>query len=152
MDLMECRAIEELKYRYVRAVDTKDWDLLATTLEPDVTAVYGTRLSFTGAAELVATLSRILDDSKITIHRLDQPEIRIDGDTATGTWALTDRIIRKKDRTVLDGASYYHDRYRRGSDGAWRISRTAYDRLYESEFSLVDLPTFTLTADRFAEA
>jgi ketosteroid isomerase-like protein len=148
-DLIERRAIEELKYRYMRAVDSKDWDLLATTLEPDVTAVYGNRLTFAGAAELVAMLSTLMDNSKITVHHLHQPEIEIDGDTATGTWALMDRVIRKKERTMLEGAAIYNDQYRRGADGAWRISRTTYERLYESEISLDDLPTFTLTADRF---
>jgi ketosteroid isomerase-like protein len=151
-DLVECRAIEELKYRYMRAVDTKDWELLASTLEPDVTAEYGDRLSFAGAAELVRTLSRIMTNATITVHRLHQPEIELDGDTATGIWALTDRVIRKKDRVMVEGASIYRDRYRRGADGAWRIARTAYERLYESEVSLDDAPTFTLTADRFADA
>jgi ketosteroid isomerase-like protein len=151
-DLVECRAIEELKYRYMRAVDTKDWELLASTLEPDVTAEYGDRLSFAGAAELVGTLSRIMTDDTITVHRLHQPEIQLDGDTATGIWALTDRVIRKKDRVMIEGASIYRDGYRRGAGGAWRIARTAYERLYESEVSLDDVPTFTLTADRFADA
>ena len=149
-ELIECRAIEELKYRYMRAVDTKDWDLLASTLEPGVTAVYGTRLSFTGAKELVRMLSRLMDENMITVHHLHQPEIQVTGETATGTWALMDRVIRKKDRIMIEGASIYRDRYRRGADGAWRISLTSYERLYESEVSLDDLPTYTLTADRFA--
>jgi ketosteroid isomerase-like protein len=144
-DLIECRAIEELKYRYMRAVDTRDWDLLAATLEPDVTAVYGERLSFSSAADLVRVLSRMMNEDMITVHHLHQPEIAIDGDTATGTWALMDRVIRKKDRVMIEGASIYRDRYRRGADGAWRIARTTYQRLYESEVSLDDLPTFTLT-------
>ncbi|MDN3359045.1 nuclear transport factor 2 family protein [Actinomadura sp. DC4] len=149
-DLVEYRAIEELKYRYMRAVDTKDWDLLASTLEPGVTAEYGHRLTFEGAQKLVRTLSRIMTDDIITVHRLSQPEIAIDGDEATGVWALTDRVIRKRDRVLLDGASIYRDRYRRGADGAWRIARTTYERLYESEVSLDDTPTFRLTEDRFA--
>jgi len=144
-DLIECRAIEQLKYRYMRAVDTKDWDLLASTLEPDVIAVYGERLSFSGAADLVRVLSRIMDENTITVHHLHQPEIEIDGDAATGIWALMDRVIHKKGRVMIEGASIYRDRYRRGADGAWRIAETAYERLYESQVSLDDLPTFTLT-------
>ncbi|GAA4503868.1 nuclear transport factor 2 family protein [Actinoallomurus oryzae] len=143
-DLIECRAIEELKYRYMRAVDTKDWDLLAATLEPDVTAVYGERLSFSSAADLVRVLSRMMDENMITVHHLHQPEIEIDGDTATGVWALMDRVIRTKDRVMIEGASIYRDRYRRDGDGVWRIARTTYRRLYESEVSLDDLPTFTV--------
>lgn len=146
-DLIECRAIEQLKYRYMRAVDTKDWALLASTLEPDVTAVYGDRLSFTNAADLVRVLSRLMDENMITVHHLHQPEIEVDGDTATGTWALMDRVIRTKDRVMIEGGSIYHDRYRRGA-GGWRIARTTYVRLYESEVSLGDLPTFTLRGPR----
>src|SRR4051812_36241145 len=102
--LIDCRAIEQLKYRYMRAVDTKDWDLLATTLEPDVTAVYGERLSFTGAADLVRVLSKIMNEDLITVHHLHHPEISVDGDAATGVWALMDRVIRVKDRIMIEGA------------------------------------------------
>lgn len=147
--LADCREIERLKYRYMRAVDTRDWELLRATLEPDVVAAYGSRLFFDDAESLVSTLRSSMDGSKITVHHVHQPEITVDGDTATGVWALMDRVIRKSDRTILDGAAIYHDVYRRGSDGAWRIAETAYERLYESEVSFDDVPSFTLTADRF---
>lgn len=149
--LLQCREIEQLKHRYMRAVDTKDWVLLASTLTPDVTAVYGERLTFDNRDDLVAVLSRAMDDTKITVHHLHQPEITVDGDTATGTWALMDRVIRKAERMMLEGAAFYTDEYRR-VDGQWLISRTTYARLYEAEFMLDDLPSFTLTADRFASA
>lgn len=148
--LADIRAIEQLKFRYMRAVDTKDWDLLASTLHPQVKAAYGSRLSFDNREDLVGTLSKAMDDSKITVHSLHQPEINVDGDIATGTWQLVDRVIRKRAGSMVQGAAFYHDEYRRTSDGSWVISRTGYERLYESETSLVDLPSFTLTADRFA--
>lgn len=147
--LVQCHAIEQLKHRYMRAVDTKDWALLAATLTPDVTAVYGKRLRFDDRDELVRVLSRAMDDTKITVHHLHQPEITVTGDTATGSWALMDRVIRKTERIMLEGAAFYTDEYRR-VDGEWLISRTSYERLYEAEFSLDDLPSFALTADRFA--
>ena len=149
-DLLQCHAIEQLKHRYMRAVDTKDWDLLTSTLAPDVTAQYGSRLRFDNRDDLVRVLSRAMDDTKITVHHLHQPEITVDGDTATGTWALMDRVIRKSERMMLEGAAFYTDEYRR-VDGRWLITRTTYERLYEAEFSLADLPSFTLTADRFAD-
>lgn len=151
-DLVQIRAIEQLKHRYMRAVDTKDWALFASTMAPDVTAVYGKRLKFDSRDELVGELSQRMDNTKITVHHLHQPEIVVDGDTATGTWALYDRVIRKSLNVLLEGAAFYTDEYRRGADGEWLISRTTYERLYEAEFSLDDLPSFTLTADRFAQA
>lgn len=150
-DLCQVREIEQLKHRYMRAVDTKDWKLLTSTLAPDVTAVYGKRLTFDNRDELVKVLSRAMDDTKITVHHLHQPEIIVEGDTATGTWALMDRVIRKAERVMLEGAAFYTDEYRRVG-GSWLISRTTYERLYEAEFSLDDLPSFALTADRFANA
>lgn len=147
--LSRIREIEQVKYRYMRAVDTKDWDLLTSTLAPDVKAVYGKRLSFDNREELVATLSRAMTHST-TVHRLHQPEIEVHGDTATGIWLLTDLVIRKQASTVIEGAAHYSDDYRREPDGSWVIARTGYERLYESETSLGDLPSFTLHSDRFA--
>lgn len=134
----------------MRAVDTKDWALLTSVLAPDIEAAFGKRLKFRNRDDLVRVLSAAMDSGKITVHHLHQPEIEVDGDTATGTWALYDRVIRKNERKVLEGAAFYSDEYRRGPDGAWVISRTGYTRLYECEFSLDDVPSFTLTDDRFA--
>lgn len=147
--LIQCHAIEQLKHRYMRAVDTRDWGLLESTLTPDVTAVYGERLKFDNRDDLLKVLSRAMDGTRITVHHLHQPEVTVNGDTATGSWALMDRVIRKKERMLLEGAAFYTDEYRRES-GQWLISHTSYERLYEAEFSLDDLPSFTLTADRFA--
>lgn len=151
-DLVRIREIEQLKYRYMRAVDTRDWDLLASTLAPDVIAEYGDRLSFESRDDLVRVLSKAMDDSTISLHHLHQPEITLDGDTASGVWALHDRVIRKREKVIIDGASIYHDEYRRGADGEWLITRTGYERIYESVHSMDDLPSFTFTADRFAAA
>lgn len=147
--LIQTQLIRELKYRYTRAVDTRDWELLASTLTPDVTAVYGSRFTLEGADRLVRTLRSVMDEHNITVHHIHQPEIEVRGDTATGTWALMDRVIRKRDRKLLDGAAIYRDEYRRSDDGVWRIARTEYERLYEAEISFDDMPSFTLLADGF---
>lgn len=146
--LVALRELEQLKYRYMRAVDTRDWELLAATLHPEVTAVYGTRLRFDNRDDLVATLRRMLGSSTITVHRLHQPEIEVTGDSARGSWLQTDRVIRKRDGVLLEGAAFYADEYRR-VDGEWLISQTGYKRIYESEVSLADIPSFTLTDDMF---
>ena len=38
-ELAEIEAIKQLKGRYQRGVDTKDWDLLASTFAPDARSV-----------------------------------------------------------------------------------------------------------------
>ena len=57
----------------------------------------------------------------ITEHRVTHPEIAVNGDEATGTWYLQDRVIVAEFDFMLIGAGFYHDRYRRTADG-WRIS------------------------------
>ena len=149
-DLLAIRAIEELKYRYVRALDHKDWDLFRSCFAEDATASYGGRLDFASAQETVDYMSSTLGPSMITVHQVHQPEIVLDGDAATGTWALMDRVIMTEYRLLLDGASTYHDRYARGADGAWRIVHTGYERIYEQMVSFDDVPSFNLTANKFA--
>ncbi|MFE3076926.1 nuclear transport factor 2 family protein [Nocardia tengchongensis] len=146
MDAIE--AIRRLKYRYLRALDLKDWALFADTLTEDVTADYGDRLSFVNRADLVAKMSESLPASIITVHQCHHPEIDIDGDTATGIWYLSDTVIFTETRQILTGAAFYEDRYRRGADGEWRISRTGYTRTYEAMQSLDDTPTWQLLAHR----
>lgn len=149
-DLVAMREIEQLKYRYVRALDHKDWELFRSCFADDATASYGERLSFSSADEIVAYMRDTLGPSMITVHQVHQPEITIDGDTATAMWALMDRVIMTEYRFLLDGASTYHDRYVRGADGRWRISHTGYERIYEQMISFDDVPSFNLTANKFA--
>lgn len=149
-DLVTIRQIEELKYRYVRALDLKDWDLFATCFTDDATATYGDRLEFAGPDEIVGYMRKTLGPTMITVHQVHHPEISVDGDTATGVWSLMDRVIMTEYRFLLDGASFYRDAYRRGDDGEWRIARTTYERTYEQMISFDDVPSFNLTANRFA--
>lgn len=155
MDLVALEEIKRLKHRYLRCVDTKDWAGLADTLTEDATAAYGTPaygrpLHFTGRSELVAFLRDKLGPDMITTHVAAQPEIDVDGETATGTWAFQDTVIATGHRVVITGAAFYEDRYTRGADGRWRIAHTGYERTYEAMLSLDDLPTFRLTSNRWA--
>jgi len=131
-------AIELVKYRYLRALDTKDWDVFAGTLAEDVTGDYGDRLHFTNRTELVDYMRSSLGPGVLTEHRVTHPEITVDGDEATATWYLQDRVIVAEFNFMLIGAAFYHDTYRRTADG-WKISATGYDRTYEATMSLENL-------------
>jgi len=158
MDLVVLEEIRRLKYRYLRAVDLKLWDELEDTFTPDATGDYGTLsyngapLRFTGRHEILGFLRDKLGTTMITAHYAGQPEIDVDGDTATGRWALSDRIIVPEHKVIIEGAAFYEDTYRRCSDGAWRMSHIGYVRTYESMFSFADLPGYRLTANRWAVA
>jgi hypothetical protein len=130
--------IARVKYRYLRTLDTKDWDAYADTLTEDVTGDYGERLHFTNRADLVEFMRSSMGPAMFTEHRVTHPEINVDGDTATGDWYLQDRVIVPEFNFMLMGAAFYHDNYRRTPDG-WKISATAYDRTYEATMSLEGL-------------
>ncbi len=137
------QAIEQLKFRYLRALDTKDWDTFADTLVDDVVGDYGERLHFTNRTELVDYMRSSVGPGVITEHRVTHPEITVDGDEATARWYLQDRVIVAEFNFMLIGAAFYHDTYRRTADG-WKISVTGYDRTYEATMSLEAL-NFKLT-------
>ncbi len=122
------REIEELKYRYVRCLDTKDWDGFAACMTPDVTSDYN-GLSFADRNALVEYMRTNLEGIS-TMHHVHHPEITVDGDTATGRWYLYDKVLVPALDYYLEGAAFYADRYARTSDG-WRIAHTGYARTWE---------------------
>jgi SnoaL-like domain len=155
MDLVAIEEIRQVKHRYLRCVDLKLWDDLAEVFTPDATADYGTPalgkpLRLAGRDQIVAFLRDSLGPSIITVHFASQPEIVVDGDAASGTWAFEDTVIATEHRVVITGAAFYEDRYRRGGDGRWRIAHTGYVRTYEATMSLDDLPSFRITSNRWA--
>ena len=152
MDLVVLEELRQLKYRYLRALDLKLWDEFADTLTTDVQASYGARLQFAGRDAVVDYMRNALPPSIITVHQCHHPEISVDGDTATGRWYLEDKVIVTEHRLLLTGAAFYDDEYRRCADGAWRISKTGYIRSYEATQSLDDMPSWKLTANRWASA
>jgi hypothetical protein len=134
--------IERVKYRYLRALDTKYWDDFADTLTEDVIGDYGSSVGeehhFTDRASLVEYMRTSLPANVITEHRVGHPEITVDGDTASATWYLQDRVIVADFDFMLIGAAFYQDTYRRTSSG-WKIASTGYQRTYEATMSLKGL-------------
>jgi ketosteroid isomerase-like protein len=157
MDHDTLEEIRQVKYRYLRCVDTKLWDEIGDTFTEDATVDYGTMaygkpLKMRGREEIVAFFRDNLGPEILTVHAAGQPEITVDGDTATGIWSFTDTVIATEYRVVVTGAAFYHDRYERGADGRWRIAHTGYVRTYEAMMSLDDLPSFRLIAKLDADA
>lgn len=138
----DIEAIKHVKYRYLRALDTKHWDDFADTLTEDVQGDYGSsvgeELHFTNRKDLVDYMRSALGPNIITEHRVTHPEITVSGDEASGVWYLQDRVIVAEFDFMLIGAAFYRDRYRRTADG-WRIAATGYDRTYEATMSLAGL-------------
>jgi SnoaL-like domain len=118
-----------LKARYCRCLDTKDWDgyraVYADDAILDTSPSGGLRVE--GADAAVAYVRSSISDDTITTHHIHAPEIEIDGDTATGIWAMQDRNIWPTGRKLL-GFGHYHERYVR-IDGAWFVAESRLTRI-----------------------
>lgn len=122
--------IRQLKARYFRTMDTKDWDGMRQVFTDDVsidtTASGGDVV--TGADEFMAFLRETLDDV-ITVHHGHTPEIEVTSPTtATGIWALQDILVWPNGMR-LEGYGHYHETYEK-VDGAWRIASSTLTRLH----------------------
>lgn len=137
--MSDIAAIKQVKYRYLRTLDTKHWDAFAETLTEDIISDYGSSLGktlrFTNRADLVDYLRSAMGPAVITEHRVTHPEITVTGDEASGVWYLQDRVIVPEADFMLFGAAFYRDRYRRTAAG-WKICATGYDRTYEATMPL----------------
>lgn len=132
--LLEREKIKELKARYFRALDTKDWVLFSDCLTEDIEARYSDgQLSFDGKEPLVSFMVKNLSSSTLlTMHHGHHPEIEINENAtqATGIWYLQDMVIDLKGKTRLYGAAIYRDEYR-AERAEWKISKTSYSRTFE---------------------
>src|SRR5262245_27672505 len=87
-------AICEVKARYCRFLDNKDWeswgDLFTEDVEQDTRPSGGTLAH--GRDELLRSV-RASIGTAITAHQVHSPEVQIEGDTAQAIWAMQDRVI-----------------------------------------------------------
>ena len=148
LDLQNIELIKQLKARYFRALDSKDWTLIKSCLSADCIARYdGGKYSFNGSNEIVGFFSSYMNNPKlIFMHHGHHPEITIHNDNqAEGIWYLQDIVINLENNTTLRGAGFYHDKYVR-HEGQWLISETGYERTFEEVEERKDI---RLTYNRF---
>jgi SnoaL-like protein len=131
-------AISQLKYRYLRSLDTKAWDEFADCFVPEATGDYN-GLAFDDRAALVSYMRENLPEGFFTMHQVHHPEVTVDADHATGRWYLQDKVIVPAFQFMLEGSAFYDDRYVRTPQG-WRVSHTGYRRTFEITYDLADLP------------
>lgn len=151
--LLAIEAIKSLKYRYLRAVDCHNWDLLRSTLTADCSARYdGGKYSYDGADNLISGLRGHMDSpSVLTMHNCHHPEITLQAeDRAEGKWYLQDLVFNREQNWLLFGTAIYHDRYRR-ENGNWRLCHTEYERIMETVNSPIP-ESLTFTHSMFTSA
>jgi SnoaL-like domain len=139
--LMEIESIKQLKARYCRYLDTKDWDrwrdVFTDDFIGDTTEAGGSVI--VGVDEFMAyTRNTIGKPHQATVHQVHAPEIELtSATTARGIWALND-VVRLVPALTLHGYGHYHETYEK-IDGRWRIKTSKLTRLRED----VTMPIFT---------
>jgi uncharacterized protein (TIGR02246 family) len=160
-ELATIHAIEQLKYRYTRAIDTKNWELLADCFAEDATSWYdGGKRSRQGRDSIVAMLHELMPDDFVGSHIAVHPEITLTGPvTATGIWRMQDIVHYLTDNPVfshsdikageeLTGAGYYYDEYVLTADG-WKILSTGFWRIFHAFERKESRPGLRVTPDPF---
>ena len=143
-DLVMYHEIAQVKYRYLRALDTHDWDLMRSTFTEDACCWYsGGKYSFRGRDNVVDFLAKLILPSFIASHIIMHPELKRTGsDAAEGIWRLQDIVHFTEPNNVFEnfpikggeemtGAGYYYDEYQR-VNGEWLIKSTGYERIFEA--------------------
>ncbi len=128
--LADISAIKSLKYRYLRACDLKQPEIIRGCFDPDgATIAYEGFPPFTNRDDFVAIYQQMAcKPSIIDMHHAHNPEITLTGpNTATGTWDLYFNNIDTEAGTILQMACLYTDRYTR-KQGSWWITSTATKR------------------------
>jgi hypothetical protein len=140
-DLLAFEAIRQLKARYCRYVDTKQWERLEELFIPDARLEgFGSVPDGSNPARFVDGVSKRLGQAT-TIHHVQAPEIALVGpDTARGIWSMMDHVEFSADQQSSGlpadhgwiGWGYYEEEYIR-TNGNWLISymRLARQRMDE---------------------
>jgi SnoaL-like protein len=140
--------IKQLKARYFRELDTKNWEGLNEVFTAD--AVFDLRavdsvphpLSrepspplggegriFRGRAAIVAMI-RAAVEGLITVHHGHTPEIEIlSQSTARGIVPMEDTLWYPSGELLLNGFGHYHETYEK-DDGRWQIKASRLTRLF----------------------
>ena len=133
--MLEIEAIKQLKARYCRYLDTKDWQAWRSLFSDDFlsdTSPAGGKV-IKGADEFVAFTRKSLR-SHATFHQVHAPEIELTSPTtARGVWALED-VVRFGPGVNLRGYGHYTETYEK-VDGQWLIASSTLTRLREDVFN-----------------
>ncbi|MFP6640952.1 MAG: nuclear transport factor 2 family protein [Myxococcota bacterium] len=139
--LIHLEEIKQLKARYFRLMDTKQWAdfalVFAEEAEIDVTEDVDSDEGRVRGREQIADFIRDAVQDARTVHHGHMPEITLTGpDTAEGIWAMYDYLEFPSEpgqSNGLHGYGHYHEKYVY-RDGRWqiasmRLSRLRVDRL-----------------------
>ncbi|GLY00406.1 MULTISPECIES: nuclear transport factor 2 family protein [Actinoplanes] len=105
-------------YRAARAMDSRDWDLLADCYAPDARGDYTNAVAEDRDA-ILASARGFLGTLDATQHLVGNVEVTVDGDTATTHATFIAQHVRAGGHFLMGGN--YDDTLRRTADG-WKIT------------------------------
>jgi hypothetical protein len=129
----DLESIRQLKARYFRLMDTKDWEGLASVFTDDVRIDMineGGAITVGLDDYLPFLVSQI--GTAATVHHGHMPEITLlTPEEATGIWAMEDELWWPEGSPVsyVHGYGHYHETYAK-HDGDWRIKDMTLTRLH----------------------
>ena len=138
--LEDIEAIKQLKARYIRFGDTRNWTewrklftidyLVEVEGVPRASPDLPNYAKIQGIDTIISAWSSMLDKI-VTAHQAILPEITLTGaNTAEGIWSLHEIVWMPTCR--FEGWGHYFESYIREADG-WKISKTRTSRLKVQE-------------------
>jgi hypothetical protein len=118
--LDDIEAIKQVQGRFLRAADTRDAELIRTTIIDDFYCDTGSggRGETKGIEDFVI---RISTTPALAVHHALMPEIELTSpNTANGIWAVH-MFAKTANGTVVDGYGHYNNTYVKVG-GSWRLS------------------------------
>lgn len=136
----DMEGIRQLKARYFRLMDTRQWDLLEECFVEDVQAVYEGAprasedlpcdIKIQGRQALVDGI-RALMTGATSVHQGYMPEIELtSATTAHGIWSMFDDV--RLPTCNFKGWGHYHEDYVKES-GQWKLKKIHLTRLQTEE-------------------
>jgi hypothetical protein len=125
--LVAIEEIKQLKARYFRLIDTKDWEAFRDVFTDDCRHYYvqtDGEETFHSNDDYFPMMQATLDNG-VTTHHGHTPEIRLTSPTeAEGIWAMFDYVQTQAPQgpVGLQGYGHYFETYRKCDDGKWRMS------------------------------
>ncbi|WP_371800225.1 nuclear transport factor 2 family protein [Streptomyces sp. NBC_01707] len=135
--LVDIEDIRQLKARYFRSIDSKQWSKLATLFTAHPTIDVGAKYS--SGKELAEKTAALLGDAP-SAHQGFLPEIKVNGNRASAIWAMEDYVsfpAGSSYKSGFHGYGEYHDTYKR-INGHWYIDSTVLSR-----FRVDNVPNWT---------
>lgn len=148
--VLAVEAIRNLKARYFRDLDTKNWTDLPALFAPDAVfdlrwvnsvqhpvtgewtpAVAGDEQIFRGRGAIVEMIRNAIQGLH-TIHKAYAPEIDVvSGTLARAVWPMEDILRHPTGEILLNGFGHYHETYE-NLGFSWQIKTSRLTRLYMS--------------------